>query len=413
VELVKLLVIRVELCDPVRPPKLTKVVFERRKLHIKGAMKDRDYMLLTVLIMVIVWGFSPFVLGLKAFPLERYIPSAPSIGVDLSQVLGYSEAWIKEGSPYVGSNLYPPLAAILFVPLTVVGFSSAYIVWVLITVCCFAGFAYAVAKKTNDTVLTLLLFIPGMFSYGFLFELNRGQFNIVAMMLCLAAVAIFHRKPNLRPIAYILFILSVQMKVYPMVFVLLLRDGNSKRDIVRMLVLGLTSAGLFFSMGTHVFGQFMDAIIRNAARDDVWWANSSATAFSFYSHYVLGFSIDGKILLGLVTVAIGLIFYQTRRNPLDPRMMFACAAGALLIPAVSLDYKLPLVILPAAFVIAEKKSLVWIAAFGALLYATMLSFAVKPWFLANNFPLVATMLLMNIEYRWNRKPIISRTEERG
>ena len=58
-------------------------------------------------------------------------------------------------------------------------------------------------------------FVTGLTSHGLQFELERGQFNVVAISLCLLAVYIFHYQVKYRHFGYLLFLVAVQLKVYP------------------------------------------------------------------------------------------------------------------------------------------------------------------------------------------------------
>ena len=84
--------------------------------------------------------------------------------------------------------------------------------------------------------MTLTL-VTGLFSYGFQFELKQGQWNLIAFLFSVAAIYLFHQKPKYRWAAYLLFSISVQLKLFPAIFVFTLIDdftdwkNNAKRII--------------------------------------------------------------------------------------------------------------------------------------------------------------------------------------
>ena len=64
-----------------------------------------------------------------------YVPAIDPIGVDLQQMLSYSDSlFTARQTPYIGFNLYPPLASVLFIPLLTVEFSLAYKIVTLVNV---------------------------------------------------------------------------------------------------------------------------------------------------------------------------------------------------------------------------------------------------------------------------------------
>lgn len=83
----------------------------------------------------------------------------------------------------------------------------------------------------------LMLFFSGLFSYGLHFELERGQFNLLAFTCCLNTIYLFHYQCALRVLAYLLFCLAVQLKIYLAIFALLfVEDWRYWRESVRRIV---------------------------------------------------------------------------------------------------------------------------------------------------------------------------------
>ena len=110
--------------------------------------------------------------------------------------------------------------------------------------------------------LALLLFITGLFSYGLQFEVERGQYNVFTFLLCMAAIYIFHYHPKYRLIAYFLFSLSIQLKLYPAIFIVMFVDDwrNWKNVILRFVGIGLFNLMLFFVMGYQTFWDFIGSV---------------------------------------------------------------------------------------------------------------------------------------------------------
>lgn len=185
------------------------------------------YFLLNLSVAYLLYFLRPVFFGsVHGTRFLRYVPAVDPIGVDLKQMLSYSASWAFHGqTPYVGSNLYPPLASILVVPLLFVDFFTAYKIVTPVTLLSIAlsslFVSRCITRDKHSATLLLLLFASGAVSYGFQFQLERGQFNVIAITLCLAAVYLYHYHHKHRLEAYALFSLAVQLKVYPATFILM------------------------------------------------------------------------------------------------------------------------------------------------------------------------------------------------
>jgi hypothetical protein len=99
--------------------------------------------------------------------------------------------------------------------------------------------------------------------------------------------------------------------------------------------------------------------------------------------------------------------FRRRRQSIDPFLLFACTLGALLIPAISYDYTLPILAAPFAHLLSSmcsgpvetlparhRMSTAAAAFLLSIGYATMLfSYVNKPAFMKNNSPVLLAMLL--------------------
>ena len=200
-------------------------------------------------------------------------------------MLDYSRAWFfRSQSPYVGANLYPPLAAVLFVPLLLVDAVTAYHLMTLLNLVCYAtcGLLLPWLFNRHHTRIPLLLtvFLSGLFSYGFHFELERGQFNLLTFTFCVCALYLFYHHKKLRYLSYGLFCLAVQLKMYPAIFVVLfVEDWRDWRESLRRIVgLSAVNIGLLFALGPHIFQDFLRALARESS-SNLWIGNHSIRAF--------------------------------------------------------------------------------------------------------------------------------------
>lgn len=179
-------------------------------------------------------------------------PAINPIGGDLREYLGFSKALLENGSPYIPPNYYPPLQALLFAPLVRFGPDQSYVYITALNFLSFLAitwlYPWLASRPRQWNQLATLGLASGLFSYGLLFQLERGQFDLLVMTLCYAAIYLFHHHPRLRLLAYLLFVVSVNIKIYPLVFILCftLDWRDWKRNLLRWGLLGLANlAGLF------------------------------------------------------------------------------------------------------------------------------------------------------------------------
>ena len=357
--------------------------------------------------------------------LTKYIPDAyiTRIGFDIEAIVSRIENWLIIGqSPYSdGFIAYPPLAIAIFATFSIIGYPAYYKLIVSITV-----FAYLIAAfilprlmipRRNQTLL-LLFFLTGLFSYGLQFEQERGQFNLITFAFCLAAIYIFHFHHKFRYFAYLLFSLSIQLKVYPVFFVVMfINDWRDWRNNVkRILGLGLLNFLLLFVLGYKLFLDFVHTITEYQLLESSRYENLSIKGFAYYlSNDVLGstpnnFFASAKnaetffwILLSLCFLfVVGYAYFRNNRG-LNPYLLLTCTIAALIIPSVSNDYKLSLLIVPMALVLGclpevqnprKKAFSILLIIFASFAYWTTLYPAtVKPEFLSRNFPALIIILI--------------------
>lgn len=352
----------------------------------------------------------------QAMFFPRYLPAAKTIGFDLAGTLSYSKSWlIEHHTPYIGANQKPPLASVLFSPLVFLPFQDAYLI---ITLCTLAGygvctlwFPILAGGSRRISPCLLLLSATGLLSYGFQWELERGQFDVIAMTLALGAVALFYRHPRFRLASYVLLTLSIQLKVYPAILIIAFVEDwrNWKKELVRILaILGVNFACLFV-LGPRVFLDFVAAIRGYIVSFDPFVGDHSVASFAinlFPSHP--RYLELGLLALFALCFVYAVYVSHARRWPgLDPYLLLACCVGALIIPSISNDYTLPILV-PAAAMFFERLQIAnkgriraGLGAFMLVLMSfayssTLFSYTNKaslPFLIENNLPALFLVLL--------------------
>jgi Gpi18-like mannosyltransferase len=112
----------------------------------------------------------------------------------------------------------------------------------------------------------------------------RGYGTTPSLFTCLWAIYIFHFHPKYRIFAYLLFSLSVQLKLYPAIFIVMLIDNwkDWKSILRRFAGLAVFNILLLFIMGPRIFLDFLRSVSgQMSAPGWTWNGNHSINAFVF------------------------------------------------------------------------------------------------------------------------------------
>ncbi|MDX9992995.1 MAG: glycosyltransferase 87 family protein [Anaerolineales bacterium] len=354
---------------------------------------------------------------------NRYLPEHYPIGGDFILTLdAIKTVMLGQEIPQI---LYPPLLNILFSPFLLIDYPQNYYILSAITLLSLLILVVLIPKqliRIKEQPLLGLVLAASLLSYGLQFELERGQSHTLAFMFCLVGIYLFHKHPNLRGLSYLLFSISIQIKVYPVIFVFLFIDDWRAwpENIKRFIGLGLLNAGLLFLHGAGYFVQFYQHMLTAANTQENYIDNHSVKAFLFnLTHENLGqLPPDllkimkpnaGLLEIGLIALCflcLGLVLWQAYRenkSGLNLRLLFACTMLCLLVPALNHDYTLGL--LAGAFVLFSGDihirggfgrrifSILLIISMALAYSATFYPFKYRPLALASTFPMLLTLLL--------------------
>jgi Glycosyltransferase family 87 len=411
----------------------TNVRFEPLKL-IRGLMAQIlnlpviAWVLIGFLIVYILFFVSPLFLN-HTFRMKyfiTYLPDKFPIGNDLITVLDLMKGWFFEGkSPYT-LQFYPPFTYIFFAPLLLVDYYPTLFMWfTMASVIFYIILTLVMPLKISgmrNLSMILLLFLPGLISYGFQFELERGQYNVFTFLLCLLGIYIFHNHPKQRLLAYVLFTISVQLKLYPAIFIVMFVDDWRDWKIVlrRFAVIGAVNFLLLFSMGGKIFSEFILSVTTQISTPGWGW-NGNHSIKAFIGNLVKdGFRIVPAdslavlqrnsslmatllLLIFLATYISAIVIYQLRKQRgIDTHLLLTCMIGALTIP-ISNDYTLSILTSPMILFLCDlpdpkntrHKLIYIILVLGiAISYSSLLiPFKYKPYYLNNAFPALFLILI--------------------
>lgn len=367
-----------------------------------------------------------FLQDLRIHYFYRYIPDRYPIGWDLETLLNRITTWFEIKTPYPGDipQFYPPLTYVFFSPLTLVNYRMAYLLITLITLVSYVILTLLwpiwMNPKGKQTIV-FFLFAASLTSYGLQFELERGQYNVLTFLFGMLAIYIFHFHYRFRYIAYFLFSIAAQLKVFPVIFILMfIKDWRDwKGNVKRFVGIGLFNLALLFILGQRVFFDFMNAITQQVVAPSWNWnGNHSIQAFVFnlmkdgyglfqpsaleaLRQYA---SVLSSVFLTIFILSLALVLvlsYRRNENKFNPYLLLVCTIGALIIPT-SNDYTLSFLAAPVALLFAaiamEKFKARYLASLLILIAAfsfgsTLFPFKYKPYFLSNNFPALFLILI--------------------
>lgn len=301
---------------------------------------------------------------MQFFP--KYVPAMKPIGNDLKMVLDFCRALVYEHT-YSFKGMLTPLGYIVYMPFLHLRFEHAYRVYVGVIL--LAYFFLMVwlprrfqANRSFNNIMAFFLF-TGLFSYGLQMELERGQGSVLALAFCLAGVALFHARPRLSLLAFILFTIGVQIKIVPGIFILMfVRDWSDwKGNLKRFTLIGVLNFGSLLLLGWDPFWTLIKGLRNTSQNPYIWIGNHSIHGFvaevkDWPWHYILfdpetrvteAFSTHARLtelsLMAVFMASLGLVVllsWRRRLRGFNPFLLVSCTLGMMLIPAESMDYRL-------------------------------------------------------------------------
>jgi hypothetical protein len=377
---------------------------------------------------------SVFFSGPHMDTLGAFIPRMPYIGADQVWLLNWIRDLLAEGLfSYTGTIWYPPLTSLVFAPFALLDNAAAYRLLSAVTLLVFGWSAFVfpgvVARESGVPPAALVIGAAGFVAYPLLFELERGQFNMIAAGLAFAGILLAYTERPHRVLPFVLLCVAAQLKVYPAIFSLMLvREWRDWKGALRILGLFAgASLALLMVLGPRMFLNFRDGMKSSTGFDQgVKYFNHSIHSFASlvarsvrargYPWQELHTSLLVYALIAIVGLCLLLIIIQAYRSGLrgmNPHLLMACALAAITIPKLSYDYTLPILAGPAAlFLVHLAKQvrqgrtslqlvlilLIFSTSYGATLFPS----DYKPGFilLKNALPALMMMLLVTTFSAW-------------
>ena len=363
----------------------------------------------------------------QVMQFPQYIPTYDPIGVDWRNTRANVEAWVTTGKSLDPTLIpYPPLGYLLPYPLLFVDAQTSFEVVTAVSVVAFIVGVIVVplllsGRNQNWWAIATFCLVTGLSSFGLHFELERGQFNVVAMSLCMLGIYCVRHKPKYRIWGYLLFSASVQLKIYPCLFVGLFVTDWSKwaRNLRGLGALVAFNVALLFALGFERFLEMLSMLRNYTSSNKIWVGNHSVHSFSnlfaesrleqksVWAELVRdAWSVQVLVLAIVLTSALVILLasMSRKRTGVDGALLLACTVLALVLPAVSHDYTLALLAGPMAIYLGQvgtftdpKRQAVTnlLVLILSLAYSsTLFSYVYKPAWLGNNLPMLVIILVV-------------------
>jgi hypothetical protein len=352
---------------------------------------------------------------------DKFIPPMPSIGYDLMLLLEGTQAWLQhqQTTPYI----FAPFVHVLFAPFLLLGEPRSYYLLVFITLTSYfliSWLAILMSESADKFVIGFIAAISS-FSYGLIYELERGQTYTFSLALCFLAIYIFHRYRTLRWLAYLLFCVGVQFEFSPALLVILFVDDwrDWKSTLKRFVALGAANFFALFLFGYSYFYDFYSGMTGALQSSEVsrtnhsinsfakllgaqrlmWFSEETTLWFASHAHWISG-ALYIFFIVGFLLV-LARVWIQNKRG-LDPDLFLVSILGMLMLPSINHDYTLPLLMAPVDLSITEwnregamnsKTQSVILTVIASFAYfSTLITYEFRPLYLENSMTMILILL---------------------
>jgi len=260
---------------------------------------------------------------------------------------------------------YPPLVNVFSLPFLLFSESIAYLIQVFLLYfvnlfCIYLGVIIAkkylsaepLPEKSFEWILLIFLLLIFSFftltGYPFIFSIERGNYDIYAMLFSLLALWCLLKLPEHIWLQVILLSIATHLKIYPAILFIVLFAKHGKKTILPLLV--VNSAFLLILGPQNAIG-FLKVITSSASVGARWAWVGNHSGFSFVNLLVslnryLEPYLDLLLILSIGVPLVLWVFVIIKINAKDFNnrniiLLFMSTTSLMcLIPSISHDYKL-------------------------------------------------------------------------
>jgi hypothetical protein len=319
--------------------------------------------MLPFVVTFVLYYFVPiFLNSFNQMQFPQFVPKFDPIGIDLRWLWQVVQDWGQSGFSSLnnGAMHFPPFILLLFSWSSKLGFQDTYKLFSLFTLTLYLltaiAIPYLVASKSKLETKTWLISIPfallGLNAYGFQFEIERGQWNLVACCFAIWGCYLFWQGSLIcRSVAIVMLTLAIQLKIYPAIFIISFfacRKNFSDGIVTCFAILSLNIA-LLFVFGLNGFMIFLDSVSVLTESNSYGIAQTSLSAFLWlvsqnHIEYLPFFKFLLLIYFLYISFTIYLLLFKKAMNQeVFISLIILLTTIGLIVPSHGNDYKLSLV----------------------------------------------------------------------
>ena len=358
------------------------------------------------------------------------LPVIQPVGIDFRIGLFRPGSALLAGeSPYTATGInYPPFTMLiggLFALLTEWrGYLLHYGLMVVMNAAAVWLFVRSAVKAflPSDSMLTSGIFIAvlavlevaSFTSYGFAFNLERGNYDIYPLFLSALFLWLLWKRPDWVWVQVLLVSMAAHLKLYPAILFVLILWKHGRKSLLPLVVVNLALA---LCLGPENLWLFIRRIAFDISeRKTTWIGNHSAYAYASFFQYDVQSNAPSAFELIFLALPVGVWIaallrlwrqgYSYRRGV----WLFAlCIPLMNLLPRVSYDYKLIWFFAPAAVILVaeswryiqgSKTAGITLATLMVLMMMIHRSFAITPDAFASKYPYLLIVLIITLILAW-------------
>jgi hypothetical protein len=313
----------------------------------------------------------------KVWRYPQSVPGIPPLGADLRIFVQASYNMYMGDNPLWSNYNSPPLTAAVFFPFNLMSYELAYEVQFTLNVLENAGallllfllFRPVVESASGPAKLEaapsslldlvfLVACVTQFIGYPFEFALERGNYDSLALLAICAGAWLVRRMPGACWLQVLLFSFAAHLKVYPAILLFIPLWRHGRRALLPLVVVnGL----MLFCFGFDRGIEFLTGLYQYSQHPYIWPGNHSAVSFAAQAlEPGLGRGLSptaahGLSVAVLAVVPVALWIYGTlklvKQGFSEWSLLLALGLATpvmCLLPSVSNDYKLVIIILPAS-----------------------------------------------------------------
>lgn len=284
-----------------------------------------------------------------------------------------AENLVKSGFKAIGPkntypSVYPPLVSVLSLPYLLFNAQTAFIINTILLFILNIFVLFIITLMINElllkqvikdqltrNIISILIFsviaLYNFYSYSFLFSMERGNVDIIALFFSVLSIWILFKQPKNIWLQVIFLSIATHYKIYPAVLFMILLYFHGKKLILPMLVVNMA---FLFVLGPKIAWAFLSSLTSGGGGAGLgnqwfWVGNHGAYSFSQNLTHLLPSLSNQFNFLFIATMLIPLLLWllatlvimKSKFSPINAIYLLMISIPLMdLLPTISNDYKL-------------------------------------------------------------------------